>query len=198
MYQDLKKPLIILLIGITGLFFSRCTKDRDFAPQVITPTDTTGNVGPSTLLVNELLATGSTLANPDYPALGPGDWIEIYNPGNDTFVMEAGKWAFSDSILPGQADQGTLKKNVSLAPKSYTIVQCDGNDTVLTQIHVPFNLSKGGEAVGLFYLKNDSTYIIVDSHSFGAQTSGTSEGRLPNGTNNWSHPLVPTPGAPNQ
>jgi len=180
------------------LIMSACTKDRDFGNELITPTDTSGQIGKSSVLINEFSASGSTLPNPDFPASSGSDWIELYNPGSDTLFMKANLWIFSDSILPGQSDIGILKKDTIVLPKSYLLIQCDGNDTVLTQIHVPFNLSKSGEGIGIFYLKNGTDTIIVDSHTFGAQTSGKTEGRIPDGSSNWVMPLNPTPGAKNQ
>jgi hypothetical protein len=186
----------IFISAVVVSLFCGCTKDREFESTIVQP-PANGEIGLGTLVINELLATGSTLANPDFPAIGPSDWLEIYNPGNDTVFIESGRWLVSDSIAPGQNDETTLYKDTIIPPKTFLIIQCDSQDSALTQYHTAFNLSKDGEAVGLFYLKDDGTYITIDSHTYGPQTSGTSEGRSPDGSSNWTKPLNPTPGASN-
>jgi hypothetical protein len=185
-----------ILSAVLVSFFFGCTKDREFEGILVQPPGN-GEIGLGTLVINELLATGSTLPNPDFPAIGPSDWLELYNPGNDTVFIKSGKWLVSDSIAPGQSDETTLYKDTIIPPKTFLIIQCDSQDSALTQYHTAFNLSKDGEAVGLFYLKDDGTYITIDSHTFGPQSSGTSEGRSPDGSSNWTKPLIPTPGASN-
>lgn len=194
----MKKSYIsfIIICALLISVFGGCTKDREFENILVQPPGN-GEIGLGTLVINELLASGSTLPNPDFPAIGPSDWIELYNPGNDTVFIKSGRWLVSDSIAPGQADETILYKDTIIPPKTFLIIQCDSQDSALTQYHTAFNLSKDGEAVGLFYLKDDGNYITIDSHSYGPQTSGTSEGRSPDGSNNWTKPLTPTPGASN-
>jgi len=172
-----------------------CTKDREFIPATnpVIPSD---SIGAGSLLINEFVATGSVNASNDFGI--PSDWIELYNPGNDTLHLVATNWVISDSIKLGQNDQYQFTKDTFILPKKFLMIWCDSRDTVITEIHTPFNLSASGEAIGLFYKDNNGNYITIDSYTFGQQTSGKSSGRIPDGGNWSSQILNPTPGAPNQ
>ena len=56
-------------------------------------------------------------------------------------------------------------------------------------------LSSDGEDIGL--TAADGT-TIIDSYTFGAQTTDVSEGRMPDGGTTWQFFNVPTPGAMNE
>jgi hypothetical protein len=60
-------------------------------------------------------------------------------------------------------------------------------------LHVPFKLDKGGEAIGLF--APDGT--AIDAVVFGAQTSNVSEGRYPDGGDLRLFMPTPSPMLPN-
>jgi hypothetical protein len=83
----------------------------------------------------------------------------------------------------------------TIAPQGYLLVWADnqpGQNTALggeprTDLHVNFQLSKGGEAIGLFAADG----LQIDYVTFGLQTDDVSEGRIPDGGAN----KVPMPGA---
>jgi hypothetical protein len=129
------------------------------------------NILPGTLLVNEILATGSTNYNelilPGNPN-GGSDWIEVFNTTNDTILLEAGKWFVSDSLSN---------------PTKYKLPQ----STIL-----PRGLSV------LYYKKSSSNEYVVDQQTFGAQQSAKSFARLPDGSTYWDFSTNPTPGQPNK
>ena len=187
--KKLTIPLIIILFSLIS-----CTKDREFtAPLVIIPPS--DSIVPGSLLINEFIASGSVNSSTDFGI--PSDWIELYNPGNDTLKLKASDWIISDSVEVGQNDEYQFTKDTIVLPKQFLMIWCDSRDTVITEIHTPFNLSAGGEAIGLFYKDSSGAYITIDSHTFGQQTSGKSSGRIPDG-GPWSlQTLNPTPGAPN-
>ena len=170
------------------LALSACTKDRTFFSA-----DThSGDIKAGTLLINEISAAGSTLPNEEGATV---DWFEVYNPNADTIKMAAGHWfATDDPTLPQKA---ALSPHV-LPPHSHTIVFCDTLKNHPENLHANLGLSSLGETPSLFYYTNNGAKVQVDSHAYPAQTSGTTDGRLPNGGTTWVSGLVPTPGAANQ
>ena len=62
-------------------------------------------------------------------------------------------------------------------------------------LHVNIKLSSGGEQIGL---TDPNGTTVIDSLTFGPQTTDVSYGRLPDGSDNWQFFQNPTPGAPNQ
>jgi Lamin Tail Domain len=192
------KPVLSFLFLIV-IVYSSCTKDRIFPASSIPPDNDT-IIGPGSkdsivygsLVINEFEASGSTFDN---ELMTGSDWFEIYNTTNDTITLEQDKWFVTDKL--SDSVQYTLPP-WTLNPKSFLVVWCDSQDTVITQIHTNFNLSAGGEQIGLFYKRpSDDTVIPVDTLTYGAQNSGQSYGRHPDGSNNWQYFPTPTPGSSN-
>lgn len=140
----------------------------------------------ATLFINEFMASNShTIADEhgDYD-----DWIEIYNPEDDAIwlgdkyltdnLAERDKWQFPDTYI----ESG-----------EFLIIWAD-NDPEDGPLHTNFKLSKDGEEIGLF----TSNLATIDEYIYGEQTTDKSEGRLPNGDDNWIFFDSPTPGASNQ
>jgi hypothetical protein len=120
--------------------------------------------------INEFLADNG-VTQPDQDG-EYDDWIELYNPTGAFISLNGchlsdkfsniGKWTFPDT---------------SIAAEGYLIVWADEDGTQVG-LHANFALSKsGGEAVIL----SDAELNIVDSVSFGTQTTDVSAGRCPNG-----------------
>jgi hypothetical protein len=118
------------------------------------------------------------------------DWAEIYNPGPEDVEMgglfltddlaESTQWSFPDTLLEAG---------------DFLLVWCD-NDPEDGPMHTSFKLSSGGEEIGLFGRLAASNELI-DSYTFGAQTTDISEGRELDGMESWVFFPVPTPGASN-
>ena len=142
-----------------------------------------------TLFVNEFMASnGGTIRDEagDYD-----DWIELYNEGSsevsllgmyltDNLAVPR-KWAFPD---------------VSIPAGGYLLVWADdeGEEGLL---HAAFNLSAAvGEEIGL-YQEHGRYALVVDTLTFGPQSTDTSCGRLPDGGDDWRKLSNPTPGAAN-
>jgi spore coat protein CotH len=144
-------------------------------------------VSPSShVVVNEFLADNTM--NPD--AAGEfDDWVELYNPTDDTVNLankymtdnasNLKKWRFGSASLP-------------LAPGAFVVVWCD-EQPAQGALHAGFKLSKSGEYIALVDT-NGST--IIDSITFGPQNTNITYGRYPDGSTTWRY-LYPTPGAPN-
>ncbi|MEM6328452.1 MAG: CotH kinase family protein [Bacteroidota bacterium] len=142
------------------------------------------------VLVNEVLASNQTvLADPDFGEFS--DWIELHNPTAE--AVDLGGFFLSDDL--DDTTDWRIPDGTVLAPGGYLLVWADDRNSgppETTGLHTSFRLSAGGEAVGLF----DPDGAVVDSVTFGPQTSDVSYGRVP-GTSNWDLFTTPTPGAAN-
>jgi hypothetical protein len=121
---------------------------------------------------------------------GP-DWFELYNPNPQPVAL--GGYYLTDKL-------GNRTKNL-IAPLTFIGVGNGGysvfiadSDTTQGADHVNFSLDAAGEAIGLFA---PGSATAVDSVSFGAQASGVSEGRLPDGAAARVFFTSPTPGEAN-
>jgi len=128
--------------------------------------DLAGNV-----VINEFMAdNATTVADQDGEY---DDWIELYNKGSEAVSLSGcyltdktanlTKWTFPDVTIPA---------------RGYLIVWAD-EDLTQTGLHAGFSLSKSGENIVL--VASDQT-TVIDTITFGAQTSDVSMGRFPNGT----------------
>ena len=138
--------------------------------------------------INEFLASNSA-TNPD--EFGEfDDWIELVNLSLDTLSLggmflsddlsEPRKWAFPD---------------VSLPPREFLIVWAD-DDPNQGPLHTNFKLNAGGEVVALWDRASEGN-VLIDSHSFGQQTTDVSMAKIPDGVGDWVFSNPPTPGAVN-
>jgi len=140
------------------------------------------------LFINEFMASNaSTMAdeNGDYD-----DWIELYNAGDSPIRLKPMyltdnltrpmKWTFPDTVIPAGG---------------YLIVWADA-EYRQGPLHTSFRLDADkGEELGLLTSHGDRVFVI-DTLSFGPQSSDTSSGRIPDG-GVWRLLSVPTPGEPN-
>ena len=143
------------------------------------------------VVVNELLASNATtLADPDFGDYG--DWIELYNPASTPADL-------SGYYLTDDFDEPTrwrIPDGTVLAPGGFLVVWTDDEDTgppATIALHTDFKLSGGGEQVGLF----DPVGAVVDTLTFGEQTTDISYGRYPDGAADRGVFPTPTPGAAN-
>ena len=152
-------------------------------------TITSGDV--PNLLINEFLASNvANLADPD--GLDEyDDWIEIYNAGSTPVDM--GRFYFSDSEDPfDDRIPGDEPDRTTIQPGGYLLFWAD-SDTEQGANHLKFRLSANGETLSLYYKDGR----LIDSHTFGVQTSDVSEGRSPDGADTWMKFSTPTPGVSN-
>ncbi len=140
------------------------------------------------LVVNELMASNDTTYADESRDFD--DWVELYNRGTNAVHLE-GLYLSDD---PADPTQWPLPEAV-LQPGERILVWCD-NDPEQGWWHAPFKLSKSGESVGIFDLDLRGNGAL-DLVSFGPQTTDVSEGRSPDGSDNWTVLPYPTPDAPN-
>jgi hypothetical protein len=117
---------------------------------------------PSSLRINEWMAS---------PASGE-DWFEIYNP--DPLPVEIGGFFLTDRLTEPERSQ--ILPLSFIEGTGYAVFIADGRPDRGGN-HVDFSLSAAGEAIGLY----NSNGLPIDTIIFGQQTTGVSEGRLPDG-----------------
>ena len=176
--------------GITGKFFvyaKDLQNQTQFYPRKEAIEIKTPQIITNGIVVNEFMADNSTtIADPNGEY---DDWIELYNP-TATSITLTGKYLTDkkDNLTKYQFTQ----PNLVLNPNEFLLIWCDEQQEQ-QGIHTNFKLSASGEFIALVDADGVS---VIDSLSFGAQSTDISFGRFPDGTNNWSM-LFPTPGNPN-
>ncbi len=150
----------------------------------------------TTLVINELMASNSSTIQD--PQLQYDDWIEIYNFGNT--AIDVGSMYLTDDLSePTKWRFPTNNPTATVIPAhGYLLVWVD-NDTDDAGMHASFQLSAGGEEIGLFDSSATGTdgSSLIDSITFAEQTSDISYGRYPDATDTWQFMAAPTPGREN-
>lgn len=140
------------------------------------------------VVINEFMASNvSTIhdENGNY-----GDWIEIYNPNNET--VDIGGYYITDNLSnPEKHHIPEGDPATRILPKGFLLLWAD-NSPEQGVVHLNFALSKSGESIGLY--KPDLN--LSDSIIFGPQSDDIAFGRLPDGSPNWVE-MTPTPGESN-
>lgn len=146
------------------------------------PTETTY------LMINEFMADNEkTLRDPtdgDYE-----DWFEIYNAGLVDVNLQG--YYLTDDLAEPTKFQVT--QPITIPALGFALFWADSEPGQGVS-HVNFKLGAGGEAIAIF--DADGT-TLVDGHIFGAQFVDRSEGRYPDGVDNWQPFYTPTPGSSN-
>jgi len=153
-------------------------------------TITSGDV--PNLVINEVMASNqTTLIDPD--GLDEyDDWIEIYNAGS--IPVDMGRFYFSDSENPfDDRIPRDAPDKTTIQPGGYLLFWAD-SDTEQGANHLKFKLSIDGEVLSLYYKDGR----LIDSHTFGVQSTDISEGRSTDGADSWIKFNTPTPGSSNK
>lgn len=113
------------------------------------------------------------------------DWIEFFNASDSTINL------LNFSITDDASDiQKWIFPGISLAPGEFLLIWAsDLNRLDVTELHTNFKLSADGEFLGLF----DAAGNVVDSLTFGPQTTDVSLGRKPDAGPSWMFFKTPTP-----
>lgn len=146
---------------------------------------------PLPLVINEFMARND--AGLQDPAGDYDDWIEIYNPADQS--VDIGGMYLTDRLSNPTKWQipSDLPAQTTIAAHGYLLVWADGEENE-GGLHAGFKLNDEGEAVGLY----DTTGTLVDSIAFGPQNPDQSYGRFPDGIGTWQVFGDPTPGQPNE
>ncbi len=149
-----------------------------------------GAGGDGDLVINEFVASNAASQMDEHGNFD--DWLEIYN-GGSTDVNLAG-YLFSDNVEnPAQymipANAGA---EADLPAGGYLVLWCD-NQPEQGPLHANFKLSAGGE--GIVFSAPDGT--LLESLTYGPQTTDIAYGRLPDGGTEWGFIQPTTGGLPN-
>jgi len=144
------------------------------------------------LVINEFLASNNDGAMD--PQFERDDWIEIYNAGEYSMDL-AGMYLTDDLEDPTKWKIPTGSALTSIGPGGYVLIWADKDvDDNPNGLHASFNLSAGGEAIGLYAESRDhSEIVLVDSIEFSEQDSDISYGRYPDGDETWQWFSSPSP-----
>jgi len=112
--------------------------------------------------------------------------VELYNT-TDHDLNVGGLYLSDDYTVPTkwQFPEGTI-----IGTDAYLLIWAD-EDLSQEGLHANFKLSAGGERIML----SDESLVVIDSTSYGAQTTNHSMARIPNGSGALVDCRTPTPGA---
>jgi hypothetical protein len=136
--------------------------------------------------INEFLSSNDT-TNADESG-EYDDWLELYNTGTE--LEDIGGLYLtddSDNLIKWMIPDGTM-----IQPQGFLLFWCD-EDQDQGDLHTNFKLSTGGEFLALV---NIDGVTILDSKTYGDQSTDISYGRVFDGSSNWDF-LSPTPGSTN-
>ncbi len=138
------------------------------------------------VVINEFMPSNAVVITDT--AGGAGDWIELYNLSSQP--VDLGGYYISDKLVDPQ--RHALPAGLIIQPSSTLLLWAD-DDEEEGPDHLPFNLSKAGEAVVL----SDPAGVVLDSIDYVDATTDSSFARVPDGTGPWAFCTAPTPGAAN-
>ena len=143
------------------------------------------------LIINEFLASNDNCCSDSFGDYD--DWVELYNDTQDP--IDIGGMYFSDTPNDDNPYRipDTDPSITTIPSKGYLIIWCD-DDQEQGLLHVSKKLSKGGESI---ILLSQDKISIVDSYTFGEQSTDISMGRDPDNVNNWIFFQNPSPGSKN-
>ena len=195
-----------ILFAIVLFAAISCTEDRvdEFTPSNPETTPEGVEIVPGIIKVNEFSATGTDTANHH------GDneeWLEIYNTTDENITLEEGKWFVTDHGWDNPNRYEIPKHPITdeylqVPPGEFLFIWCDNNDEIVFRqgnisVHTNFSLAQDGEDIGIFYQQKDGRFLRIDGYKYEDQREGISEGRSPDGSNNWKFFENPTPGKSN-
>lgn len=147
-------------------------------------------VGP--VVINEFMASNSNFyEDPDESDEYP-DWIEVYNVSR-LEVDLGGMYLTDDS---GEPMQWEIPQGISIGSGQFVVFIADGEDGQGI-FHTNFQLSAGGEEVGIYDGESERFLDVIDYRDI-EQTADISYGRYPDGNDVLRFFATPTPGYGNE
>lgn len=146
------------------------------------------------LVINELMASTNSASGISDPQGEFDDWIEIHNYGDTS--IDIGEMYLTDDLSNPKAWQIPANRpaETTIDPNSFIIIWADGDVADTPGLHAGFELSSGGEEIGLF--EADGT-TLTDSVTFGDQVTNITYGRWPDGDDDLRYFATATPGSAN-
>ncbi|NOR87246.1 MAG: T9SS type A sorting domain-containing protein [Bacteroidales bacterium] len=140
------------------------------------------------LVINEFMADNDSIIADEYGEFN--DWIEVYNADTDDVYL--GDKYLSDNI--SNSDKWMMP-DVVLGAGDFALFWADDNPEK-GPWHTNFKLSKDGEEIGIF--DSESTgFFPLDTLHYESQLQDVSQGRYPDGGEQWQLFVHPTPGFSN-
>ncbi|MBL9139503.1 MAG: lamin tail domain-containing protein, partial [Verrucomicrobiales bacterium] len=135
----------------------------------------------SSLSLNEWMAD---------PVRGP-DWIEIHNPNN--LPVALGGLALTDDLSNPMKSPIAPLSFIGVGGSAFLQFYAD-DDVAAGPDHLAFALKRSGESLALFSASGE----LLDGLAFEGQSTGVSEGRLPDGADRFARfPATSSPAEPN-
>jgi hypothetical protein len=129
------------------------------------------------VLINEVFADNANFAEAD--GSNP-DWVELYNPSNDT--VDLGGMSLTDQLtLP---TRWVFPAGSIINAKSFYKVKFDSEQTASAS-NTGFGLKANGGAIYLFNRASENS-TLLSSVRYGLQATDWSIGRVPDGGPNWA------------
>ena len=168
--------------------------DNDNGTTEYSSSFTIGSTQPEgqSLYINEFLASNDTANEDEFG--GFDDWFELYN--DTEAAIDIGGMYVTDALsdLTKWQIPDTDPTLTTIQPGDFLLIWADSEpDQGL--LHVDFKLSSGGEEIAITDVDG---VTIIDSYTFGGQTTDVSEGRMPDAGTTWQFFDTPTPGTSNQ
>ena len=145
--------------------------------------------GSAQLYINEFMASNSSIIADEFSEFN--DWIELYNPNNSA-VSLAGYYISDDATNPLKYQIPT-NSTATIPAFGFLLIWAD-NQSEQGDLHTNFALGTNGEDL---VLTAPDGQTLVDSYTFGIQTTDVSEGRSLDGASTWTFFTTPTPNASN-
>ena len=149
-------------------------------PRIVIPS----KINSQRIVINELLAKND---NNIVDENGENDdWIELFNPTNAQIILD--NYYLSDN--PENLTKWKFpQKNVKIEPGEYILIWAD-EDQEQGDLHTNFKLSASGEFLALIH---PDGFSVLDSITFGLQSSDISFGRKNENFDSWVYFENPTP-----
>jgi hypothetical protein len=149
---------------------------------------------PLSVMINEWMASNTGYTN--NPVGGTtDDWFELYNYGDAS--VDLGGYYLTDTVTAPRQFLVPTNGHYVIPAHGYLLVWADGksasNSLSEADLHVNFQLSKSGEAIGLYGADGQA----IDLVTFFEQTNNVSQGRYPDGGPTLAFLTVPSPKGPN-
>lgn len=142
-------------------------------------------------VINEVMASNLSTVADNYGEMD--DWLEIYNPNSDTLDLK--NYYLTDNlILPTRFRLAAGNDSTKIPPYGFLLIWAD-DDTEQGVLHTNFKFNSSGDDVYLFAEDGET---LLDSVSFGSQTTDVSYGRAHDASPLWVNFPVSTPRASNQ
>ena len=138
------------------------------------------------VFINEILARNDTTNTDESGEYD--DWLELYNTGTES--EDIGGFYLTDNA--DNLTKWIIPDGTVIQSQNFLLFWCD-EDQEQGDLHTNFKLSAGGEFLALV---NIDGVTILDSITFGNQSTDISYGRVFDGSSEWNF-LSPTPGSTN-